>query len=207
MSCPPRPDPAVHLPPGIFHTRHIAGDQSLRNKCSTSPPLKGTIPKMAKKKEKKRWTPDRKSWAEHGSSYQFNVLFQCALDRVHPSIHPAPFHRSGIPFSPQTVTHGRSGKVSVRKERNRERTLLRWEQLRDQTNTWRRLTTQELASPGGEPPDRHFSPSRQGTNVKRDGIKPKLPVGTVKIKAQLQSVFHFYVCLQKQTEEHCVCNN
>lgn len=135
------------------------------------------------KRKRKRWTPERKSWAEHGSSYQFNVLFQCALDRVHPSIHPAPFHRSGIPFSPQTVTHGRSGKVSVRKERNRERTLLRWEELRDQTNTWRRLTTQELASPGGEPPDRHFSPSRQGTNVKRDGIKPKLPVGTVKIKA------------------------
>lgn len=51
MFCPPRPDPAVHLPPGIFHTRHIAGDQSLRNKCSTSPPLKGRIPKMAKKDE------------------------------------------------------------------------------------------------------------------------------------------------------------
>lgn len=38
MSCPPRLDPAVHLPPGIFHTRHIAGAQGLTgNKSSTFP--------------------------------------------------------------------------------------------------------------------------------------------------------------------------
>lgn len=37
MSCPPRLDPAVHLPPGMFHTRHIAGDQSLRNENVARP--------------------------------------------------------------------------------------------------------------------------------------------------------------------------
>ncbi|KAM3591765.1 uncharacterized protein V6R79_006956 [Siganus canaliculatus] len=71
---------------------------------------------------------------------------------THLSIHPTSFHSAGIPFSPRTVTHDMSIK-SLRRKRKRKRERAHIDaagQLRDQTNTWRRLTTQKVASPGGE---------------------------------------------------------
>lgn len=125
MLCPPSLDPAVHLPPGIFHARHIAGDQSLRKKCCTSPPLYVTIPEVAKK----GWTPDK--WAEQNTDH---LSVHCVIPvrprvytSIHPSTHPAPFHRSGIPFLPRKVTHHPLCKVSVWKERNRNVTLKWWD--------------------------------------------------------------------------------
>lgn len=158
MSCPPRPDPAVHLPPGIFHTRHIAGDQSLRNKCCTSPPLNVTIPEMAKKN-----TRDELQTKEASRTLilcQFTVLFQCALERTHPSIHPAPFHRAGVPFLPRKVTHDRFRQVSVWRERETEKSWVNEVgRLWGQTSTWRRLTTQRTRSARWRASDPHSCPS------------------------------------------------
>lgn len=121
MSCPSRLDPAVHLPPGIFHSKHIAGDQSLRNKCCTFPPLDATIPEMAKKDELQA-----KETIRTLILCQFTVLFLCAPERTHPSIHPAPFHSAGIPFLPRKVTHDLFSKIPVWEEKNRKHRLMRW---------------------------------------------------------------------------------
>lgn len=128
MPCPLRMDPAVHLPPGIFHTRHIAGDerkfQKNKNKCSTSPPLIG-IPEMASKRmqiQTKRRNLKKKgkkkiSAATTAPLVSSLCLFQCVpYASTH---HPALLHRAGIPFSPRRVTHGRSGRKKKKSVRGR----------------------------------------------------------------------------------------
>lgn len=86
MSCPPRPDPALHLPPGIFHTRHIASAHSLRNKCCTFPPVIATIPEMAEENKKRKDELQREERSTSLILCQFTVLFQCVLiEWTHPS--------------------------------------------------------------------------------------------------------------------------
>lgn len=66
---------------------------------------------------------------------------------------------------------------------------------RARTNTWRRLTTQEVASPGGDSPDRILFPSaRQRTDDKREGMTPLLPVQTIKIKTRRCTGRHEVLC-------------
>lgn len=66
---------------------------------------------------------------------------------------------------------------------------------RARTNTWRRLTTQEVASPGGDSPDRTLFPSaRQRTDDKRKGMSPLLPVQTIKIKRRHCTGRHEVLC-------------
>ncbi len=123
MSCPSRLDPAVHLPPGIFHTRHIAGDQSPKNKCCTFPPLNATIPKMAKQRMNSR----QKKAEETTDPLSVHCIIP-VRPRTDTSIHPpGAVSQSGHPVL-TTERHTWSiSKISVWKERNRKRRLMRWD--------------------------------------------------------------------------------
>lgn len=126
MSCSLTMNPAVHLPPGIFHTRRIAKVIKGKKKwwCTSS----------------NRWMEQFQMWGKENSrqkrrslSCQFTILFQCALERD-PSIHPSRMH-------PVLTTESHAwSKISVWRKKGRNK-MNDVGQLWDQTNTWRRFAT------------------------------------------------------------------
>lgn len=186
MSCPPRLDPALHLPPGIFHTRHIAGDQSLRNKRCTFPPVNIPTPETIKK----RWTPDKNSRAATLILSQFTVLFQCALERTHPSIHLAQFLILVVTTESHTWSLQLKKNTSEWKERRRRRRLMRRDLCGIGLTPRDASETQKTRNARWRVSDRDFSLSLQGTSVKFAGFKTKLPAPSNTIKAFLNMSFH-----------------
>lgn len=132
-----RLDPAVLLPPGIFHTGHIVSDGSLRTGCcafttqQTSASSNNTIRERTPRKSEEESCVQSLHWV--------TPVRLGADTSTHPSLCAAPSHGADILSS----QHDRA-RIRKRQEVRKKAMNL--------SNTWRHPQLSKLAPPGDKPP-------------------------------------------------------